>query len=213
MKFDQDFFDRRTSETEKVPREIYSYGLLFVISLVLQEFKDLLEEEGRRFGIMIKYLDKIDRCFSEINLDTNREVSEKINYLVRPILLKEYKRLIRKKISRADGIIILARHLLKHIRSNTGSGTWKSQVDTIYSVFDKLFGNIANYNKNLRLVSLETYLPVLSGSGSIGKKPCSTLRFEERSMDGLLEPIKDSGVRISIESAGGLQEKIKELEW
>ena len=104
---------------EYVAPKVYASGLTRLAEYMLVDLNDLLEKEGRRFGIVISYLDSIYQECQKMTLDNDDDTSERIIYLFKPLIIAEHKRLTKKHLSKADSVITLLRKLLEIIQSVT----------------------------------------------------------------------------------------------
>ena len=91
--------NKRISQTSVIDNEFtYFDGLLWTSILLLRDLKQLMKEEGRYRGIFISYFNSLDSAFSEVEL-LDQNIYGSILYLLKPLIIYEYKKLRRRKVS------------------------------------------------------------------------------------------------------------------
>ena len=196
------FDERRIQIGEYVGKEIYVDGLFILLQYLFCDLSDLLEEEGRRFGIVLSYLDSIYNACKNVDLSYEEESSQKIIYLVKPLVKSEYKRLTKKKLSKADSVIVLIRSFLSIMMEYSQ----RKELVTLWKIISKLFDNIRNKSKNTSLEKMSDVIRSLIETGSLGKYKLDHFSLLEEKPK---TPLVGSGVRIKNET----DNKILEVTW
>lgn len=171
--------ERRTDPTERVPAEQYATGILNIVDFLVVELEKLMRNEGRCKGIVKSYLSNIDITFQKIYV--NRTIKDtivfcKILYLFKPLLIDEFGRLTRKKLSPADTCITIIRKLLLIVSEQVNYSNFR-EVKTLLKVIDKLWENIRHGAKKDPLYYLSNQVREYMGKGIIGKYPQDTFTF------------------------------------
>lgn len=180
----KDFDISQRAGKEVVDEVTFALGLLDIVDFLFVDMQQLLKEEDRCFGIVKSYIHSISEAYSKINKDVDEETTViygKILYLFKPILRKEYKRLVERHLSPADADICIIRKLLSIIEE-VPEFTYKKEVKTIKKVIDKLWENIRNRSKKDNFYNLANLIKTYMTSGVIGKHSLDqfTLKVEER---------------------------------
>jgi len=196
------FDERRIQIGEYVGKEIYVDGLFILLQYLFCDLSDLLEEEGRRFGIVLSYLDSVYKACKNVDLSYEEESSQKIIYLVKPLIKTEYKRLTKKKLSKADSVIVLIKTLLGIMMEYSQ----RKEFNTLLKIISKLFDNIRNKSKNTSLDKMSETIKSFIETGSLGKYKLDHFSLLEEKPK---IPLVGSGIRIKNET----DKKILEIVW
>lgn len=193
--------------------EEYTYldGLMYIVKVLVGELDTLLIDENRHFGIMISYLGSINQAFGRLfNEETleNEQIYQKIMFLYKPIIIKEYKKLCRRKVSRADSIIVIVHKILELV-NESDDYPGKKELRTIHKVICKVFDNIRNNSKKSSLYSMVNMIRIYKDCGYIGKSPLRTISIAEEEKGKEKIPLIGSGIRLNEES----ENKVTELSW
>lgn len=198
--------ESRAQIGEFVSESAYASGLLRIIQYLFVDLSDLLEQEGRRFGIVISYLDSIYQSCKRMELSCDDETSEKIIYLFKPLIMSEYKRLYHRHISKADSVIVLIKRLLEII-SEIDTFGYQKEITTLLKIINKLFNNIRNKGKFTNLGNMIETIQNYLSQGIIGKYGLDKFSLlEEKEKNRII--LEGSGIRINKESS-----KILEVTW
>lgn len=192
---------------EYVAPPVYASGLTRLVEYMLVDLNDLLEKEGRRFGIVLSYLDSIYQECQKMTLDNDDETSEKIIYLFKPLILAEHKRLIKKHLSKADSVITLLRKLLEIIQSVTDF-PYQKEIDSLKKIVDKLWDNIRNKSKLTNLENFEKTIIDFMEEGVIGKYGAEKFSILEEEEKRCRKPLEGNSVMVEME-----QGKVLEVTW
>ena len=171
--------ERRVDSSIKVPVDQYSAGLLNMVDFLIVELEKFLERENRLKGIVKIYLNNFNTAFQKIYIGRTIQDTEifcKILYLFKPLLISEFKRLTRKKLSRADTVITIARKIVL-ILLEQKDFRYRSEAGTIEKVLNKLWENIRHRAKNDALFYLSLQIRNFMDQGKVGKYPLDNFQF------------------------------------
>jgi hypothetical protein len=195
--------NRIANTTEFIDKSIYINGLVYICNYMLKDLEVFLEKEGRKFGIMLKYLEKIDKAMVHIPFPTpDLEIYQKITYLYKPLLTKQFKTLKKKRVTEADSVIVMLYNLTKFILNSDNCEEYRymKYVKKVNSVIELMFVNIKNKGKLINLYSLFTNtITGLMNNSKIGKLKLTkfTLTEEEERLKNKT-PIIGDGELVSI---------------
>jgi hypothetical protein len=192
---------------EYVAPKVYASGLTRLAEYMLVDLNDLLEKEGRRFGIVISYLDSIYQECQKMTLDNDDDTSERIIYLFKPLIIAEHKRLTKKHLSKADSVITLLRKLLEIIQG-VEDFPYTKEIESLKKIVDKLWDNIRNKSKLTNLDFLEETITDFMEEGVVGKYGAEKFSILEEEEKRLRKPLEGSGERI-VQECG----KVLEVTW
>lgn len=201
--------EKRINPDIQVPEEIYITGLIDVSSFLFSELEVFLEDEGRYFGITKSYIHSINQALGKIYSDTTEEdadIYEKILFLYKPILLREFKRLTGKRLSPGDAVIVIVKKILEICSSHEGYKHGK-ELRTMKKIITKFFDNIKNNRKKDSLYLLSSVIKTYMEAGVIGKFNLSQLDLKE--LDAPKVIMTGSGIRMDEES----ENKVGEIVW
>jgi len=193
---------------EYISTQIYASGLTRLVEYMLVDLNDLLENEGRRFGIVISYLDSIYKECQKMTLDNDDETSERIIYLFKPLIISEFKRLCKKHLSKADSVISLLKKLLEIINGVGEEFPYQKEIVSLQKIMDKLWDNIRNKAKYTNLDFLEKTITEFMEEGIVGKYRAEKFSILEEEEKRCRKPLEGSGEKI-VKEAG----KILEVVW
>ena len=192
---------------EYVSPGIYASGLTRLTEYMMADLSDLLEAEGRRFGIVLSYLASITQECQKMALENDDETSEKIIFLFKPLIISEYRRLVKKHLSKADSVIVLLVKMLEII-SQVPDFPYQKEIGSLQKIIEKLFDNIRNKAKYTGLDYLEKTITEFMEEGIIGKYGAEKFSILEEEEKRLRKPLEGSGVRIEQETG-----KVLEVSW
>ena len=167
----ENYLTKRIQNDLYVPQFTYLYGLLDIIQFLCTDLKKLLEDEGRYFGIMPIYMNRIEKTFEILNAnDTSEDLNNysRILYLFKPLIGREYKKLRQRKVTRADCVITIIKKILEIVLEDSDFPHYR-EVKRVYKIFVKLFNNIKNNGKNYNLFKLSENIKKYLSSGQVGK--------------------------------------------
>lgn len=190
--------DKRIDQNITINEDLFLTSLLDVTDFLCSSLKIFLEKEGRYLGIVKSYMSSIDSAFERFNDKLEEEdylVFGKILYLVKPIIIKEFNRLKRKKLSEGDCVILMIKRILSII-SEYPDFNYKKELKTLSKVINKLFDNIRNRNKNDVMYNFSNQIKMLKSSGYVGKYTLDKLDLTLPAKEKLL--LEDDGLRVSL---------------
>ena len=198
--------------TEESIKEEYTYidGLMYVGKILIEELKILLEDEGRNFGIMISYFSSIDSALTKLFTDEmmeNEEIYQKILFLYKPLIMREYRKLGGRKLSKADRVIVILYKLfevLYEIEDYPGH----KELGTIRKIITKLYNNIRNTSKKSALYHLINSVRKYKDLGYIGKSPLKSFSIKQEEQGREKTILEDNGIRIDEEFGNKVIEEL-----
>jgi len=197
----------RVQSGEYVSESIYASGLMRLVQFLFVDLSDLLELEGRRFGIVISYLDSVYVTCKRINIEDDDPTSRKIMYLLKPLVIIEFKKLCRKHVSKADSVIVIIKKLLETIEQ-LKNFQYQKETQTLLKIINRLFDNIRNKAKLYELPILLKYLEEFIGQGAVGKYELEKFSILEEEGKKTKTVLEGSGVRLKEEYS-----KVLEVTW
>ena len=187
--------ERRIDSSIIVPVDQYSVGLLNMVDFLIVELEKFLERENRLKGIVKIYLNNLNTAFQKIYVGRTIQDTEifcKILYLFKPLLISEFKRLTKKRLSRADTVITIARKIIL-ILLEQKNFKYRSEAGTIEKVLGKLWENIRHRAKNDALYYLSLQIRNFMEQGKVGKYPLDNFQFLQVIKEQV--PLKNPGER------------------
>lgn len=195
--------NRISQSTEFVDKSVYINGLIYICNYLIKDLLVFLENEGRKFGIMLRYIEKIDKSLLHIPFPIPElKIYHKITYLYKPLLTKQFKLLKKKRVTDADAVIVLIYNLTKFILNsdNCEEYQYMKYVKKINEVIELMFQNIKNKGKLANLYSIFTStITDLMNNSKVGKAELtkfSLIETEESKKNK--SPIIGNGEVISI---------------
>lgn len=192
--------DKRIDKDIVINEDLFSSGLLDVTDFLCSSLKLFLEKEGRYLGIVKSYMSSIDNAFERFNSNLEEEdygIFGKILYLLKPIIVREFSRLRRKKLSEGDCVILIIRKLLLII-GESSDYSHKKEQKTILKVVNKLFDNIRNGGKKDVMYNFSNQVKLLKHSGAIGKYTLDKLDLTQINKEK--SPIEGDGLKVDLSS-------------
>lgn len=186
-----------------IDNQLYLLALFKVSYHIYLELQNQMEEEGRRFGIVLSYFNSIDKAYSVI--ENNIEYSGKILYLLKPVFRSEHNRLKRKKLSSADATICIIRKILLIIE-DYADFAYSKEVKTVGKIIDKLYTNIRTYSKKDPLFFMGDLIRKCISAKTLGKYSNNTFKFNTESTE------KEVYTGDNIRFVTGEKNKILELD-
>ena len=193
--------NKRISEDVFIEDEnIYLDGLLWISILLLIDLQKLLKEENRYRGIVVSYFSSIVSSFSGIELNEDNTYGT-ILYLIKPLIITEYKKLRRRKVTKADCLIVLVKKLLE-IPGTIDSYRYNKNIVSSLKVITRLFDNIKNPGKKIGMGNTVEAIKSFLSQGITGKYSLSNFSIEQEE-NKITEnnEISGSGIKIDEEVA------------
>lgn len=200
--------EKRIMPDIKVSDELYIGGLLDVTSYLCSELTSFLIEENRYIGITKSFIHSINLAFEKINqgiTDEEVDIYEKILFLYKPLIIKEFNRLKSKKLSPGDSVIIIVRKILEIVSGHEYKHN--KELRTLRKVIGNFYKNIKNRNKRDPMYNLSNIIKTYMGKGIIGK--CNLDHISLNNNEKEKEELVGSGVRLNEET----KNKVTEITW
>ncbi len=192
----------------------YQRGLLHLVHFLFIDLEKLLFIEGRYFGITVIYMGIVRSSYRKITeFDTQVDLDNfgRIVYLFKPSIMKEYKKMRRKRVSEADCVISIIKKILDIVIQDRDNPYYKN-IKALHKLITKLHDNIRNSGKNAAMYSLVSNLKNYIHLGIVGKHSLSHFSvIEEDRRKERGKEIIGSGVKIDLGPDNG--SLISEIEW
>jgi hypothetical protein len=191
----------RVSQDYSISETSYITGVVEITEYLFIELIDLLKTEDRCFGIVKSYINSMKGAYEKVCeslSDEDIDISDRILYLYKPLILKEFARLKNRRLSPADSAITLIHRLLDIISNIDSEYEFKSELGTLEKVIGKLWDNIRNKSKNDSLYYFSDILRTNMSKGLIGKFTLSHISLKEEVREKQL--LKNPGVRVKQDS-------------
>lgn len=194
-----------------VSKICYTEAIFDIIGFLCEELKHELNKENRFYGVVKTYFNNIDTAFNKFYKNINNDSVDmfgRILYLYKPVLVSEYKKLVKfRKLTSGDSLIVIINKLLE-LASETNEFPHKKELRTIKGQVQRLFDNIRNRNKKDPMYQLFNTLREGMERGVVGKYVADEISFDGVEKN-TKEPIEGTGVRINEES----DLKLGEVTW
>ncbi len=192
----------RLDPTIEISRDLYTLGLLNLVDFLIVELKRLMKKEDRFKGIVKIYLANMDSTLTKIFFKVSDKDSDsfcRILYLYKPLIVGEFRRLVRKRLSEADSVLTIIRKILLLVEE-TKDFKYMSETKTLSKLIGKLWDNIRHRAKNDPLYYLSYQIKDFMAQGLIGKFPLDKFTFEEpgKSDKQLLDNPGERGIDFEI---------------
>lgn len=200
----KNLLEKRLDRSTKISENLYSLGILNIVDYLVVELEKFLVVEDRYKGIMRTYLSNIDGILRKVYrgktiLDT--EVFQKIVYLYKPLLQKEFARLLKKRLSRADIVITMIRKLLLVV-GDMRSSEYLLEAKSLLKIIDTVWDNIKHPGKNDPLYNLAYNIREYASLGYIGKYPTTSFSLVDKPKER--DTLDNPGTR-GVDSSTGVE--------
>ena len=179
--------------------DTYLTGILWVSILLLADLQRLMKQENRYKGIVISYFTSIVSALKDIEFP-EQELYGSILYLLKPLITLEYKKLRRRKVSKADCLIILSKKFLE-IPCSIPTYPYEKKAGVALKIIGHLFDNIKNPGKNINMSSTFDAIKSFIAQGLTGKYEIQDFSIEQEE-NKIAENNEISGSGIKIEEDG-----------
>lgn len=199
------FLGKRINYDAHIEIEDYLGGMRQVLSSLVNDFEKFLDQEGRYFGIIVQYLHDLRQHMGALPV-TDPDISSKILFLFKPVILKAYRKYLKKGLTKADCTICILRSICSCILQVENN----SDILAMYEILEKLFKNIKNPSKSYTSNLLESSLVECITDGLVGiygLDSFSIIGEEQKRKDRA--PIEGSGVRLN----KSFDNEISEVSW
>lgn len=201
--------EKRIDENITIPEDLFSSGLLDTTDFLCSSLKEFLNKEERFLGIVKSYINSMDRAYENFNKDLTDEESDiygRVLFLIKPLIVREFSRLRRKKLSEGDCVIVMIRKILTIIKEEVHEYTHMKEVKTIMKVINRLYDNIRHRSKTDAMYNFSNQIRILLKSGAVGKYQLNKLNLTLLSRDKEVY----SGPESKVSSDTG---KVVEISW
>ena len=200
--------EKRIMPDISVSEELYISGLLDVTSYLCSELTSFLIEEERYVGITKSFMHSINDAFISINKDVEEDdidIYEKILFLYKPIIVREFNRLKSKNLSPGDSTVIIIKKIIEIVSGHEYKHN--RELRTIRKVINKFFDNIKNRAKKDPLYNLSNTIKTYMEKGAIGKYSLDHISLKSENAEK--QELIGTGIRINEET----DNKITEVTW
>lgn len=200
--------EKRIMPDISVSEELYISGLLDVTSYLCSELTSFLIEEERYVGITKSFMHSINDAFISINKDVEEDdidIYEKILFLYKPIIVREFNRLKSKSLSPGDSTVIIIKKIIEIVSGHEYKHN--RELRTIRKVINKFFDNIKNRAKKDPLYNLSNTIKTYMEKGAIGKYSLDHISLKSENAEK--QELVGTGIRINEET----DNKITEVTW
>ena len=200
--------EKRIMPDISVSEELYISGLLDVTSYLCSELTSFLIEEERYVGITKSFMHSINDAFISINKDVEEDdidIYEKILFLYKPIIVREFNRLKSKSLSPGDSTVIIIKKIVEIVSGHEYKHN--RELRTIRKVINKFFDNIKNRAKKDPLYNLSNTIKTYMEKGAIGKYSLDHISLKSENAEK--QELIGTGIRINEET----DNKITEVTW
>lgn len=171
--------NRRIDPEIQVSIDQYASGLLNMIDFLTVELERFMAEENRLRGVVKIYLSNINTTFQKVYVGRtidDTDVYCRILYLFKPLLISEFKRLTRKRLSKADTCITIIRKIIL-ILKEVKNFQYASEVISLEKIIGRLWDNIRHRAKNDALYYLSLQIKTYMAEGKVGKYAQDSFQF------------------------------------
>lgn len=183
---------------------MYLVGLFDVMGKLFNELVNLLKIEDRAFGVMKEYIRICNDAFTLNTTDEERDIYNRILFLLKPVFIKEFKRLTKRHLTPADAVITILHRSLEIIEELLDEDSpILEELGKTKEVIDKVWDNIRNRAKKDAMYFYSDLIKTIIEDGIVGKYPLSSISFAEEQKK---EPLRNPGVRFKEESPGKIIE-------
>lgn len=206
--------EKRMDKDIVVEDNIYFNSLLHLCETLIPTLQEFLEKEGRFSGMAKSYIHSINDTFTGINEeveDEEFETYEKVVYLFKPVILREFSYLKSRRLSDGDSLIIILRKIIEILIGSCPSDyPYEKKMKTLSKILSKFYENIKNTKKNAKLFQLSDTLKYCIEKTAVGKYPLTKIIFFEKDkVKKEKEILTNPGSRM-LEDSGN---KISEISW
>lgn len=164
--------EKRIDENITISEDLFSSGLLDITDFLCSSLKEFLNKEERFLGIVKSYINSMDRAYEYFNKDlteSDADIYGKVLFLLKPLIVREFLRLRRKKLSEGDCVILMIRKILNIIKEEVSEYSHMKEVKTLLKIINRLFDNIKHRSKTDSMYNFSNQIRILLKSGAIGK--------------------------------------------
>lgn len=210
--------DKRVQLDVNINDSEWMDGLIDITQFLFTELKTLLRDENRFFGIVPTYFKELQTSYNSFNEayinESDIDRLGRILYLIKPVIISEYRKLCQRKLSKADSVITIYKKiidLLININEENSDYNHLKEIKNINKIITKLFNNIRNNGKNSSLINLTDSIKKYMKDGLIGRMSLHELSFKESEQKK--EKIKLDPNLGNTRITKDFNNKIKEISW
>lgn len=205
--------NKRINPNVTIPNFQYFIGIVPLLEFLINDLEKYLDREGRYYGIMVSYIHKTREILKDIKETKDDEVDDttwrQIIFLYKPVILREYKKFLKRKITKADAIICIFRKIIEIILTYAEDEMFE-KFNNIYIIFTKMYQNIKNKGKEYSTPFLCSLVDGSIGEGIVGLHKLNKFSIvDEENKRRSKDEINGSGIRIE-ETSKNL---ISEISW
>ena len=194
----------------------YLRGLLHIVSFLFNDLEKLLFIEGRYFGITVVYMGIVRSSYRRLKLNDTSEDNDnfgRILYLFKPQIMKEYKKLRRRRVSEADCVIAIIKKFLDIIIGESKDDPNYRSIKNLHKLITKLFDNIRNGGKNSNMYVLVSNIRNYMNSGIVGKYSLTHFSIIDEERKKERNKSSNEIERVKINLSDDKNKMIDEIEW
>lgn len=197
----------------RVSESDYIKGIIYILNYLFQDYEKCIVFEGRLKGVMLVYRDEINLAMYNLLIDLSDEEYDhccRIVYLFKGLIYREYRKLIKARLSKADAILVIIKRILEFLDEE---GQFVEYIDLgeINAIVNQLYNNIRWRTKGSKLKGLMMNLKDFYSSGSIGRFVDSEFSVIEEENKYLNKSELKEGSKTLLEDPGETTQSITEV--
>lgn len=158
-----------------VPQVKVKEGILDICQYLRLEMIRFLDEEGRNRGTVKSYMNNLKSIFERMNQEVSEEdcdIYDHVLAALRGQIYSDFKRLLKKRLSMADCIIVIMKRILDTTKSidTIQDFRFTRELDSVLKVITKLYDNIRNRGKEDSLYLMKSTVEKLIYSGELPER-------------------------------------------
>ena len=199
------YIEKRTHPEIYVNLEEYVVYMKPLMADLINDLEKFLDKEGRYFGITVHYLHTMREYLNSLQL-SEENYSKELLFLYRPLILKAYKKYLKKGLSKADSVICISKLICEIILQEENNPA----ILGVYEILDKLYTNIKSQGKDYIYYPMSEIMTECIESGKVGlyKLENFSILAEEKKRK-IKSTLDGSGVRID----KSFNNEISEVSW
>ena len=149
----------------------YQEGILYSCKHLLNSFIQFLKDEGRYKFRMISYMNDVTKLFDDMEnsiTDEEKEIYGRVFYNYHKLIVRDFVRLRKRKLTPADAIICLMRQLLSILKTTSETHRFPELQNRLTELFQMFYDNIKNRHKSTTSHKTELFIRDLINTGKWG---------------------------------------------
>ena len=149
----------------------YQEGILYSCKHLLNSFIRFLKDEGRYKFRMISYMNEATSLFNEMENSISEEEKEiygRVFYNYNKLIVRDFEKLRKRRLTPADSIICLMRQLLSILKNPSEMIRFTKLRDRLTELFQQFYDNIRNRHKSILFHKTELFIRDLINTGKWG---------------------------------------------